>query len=72
MSLRGRLIERRESELAETSWPTRPALQAESDDPACIALRAALVDQTIPDEAKDLMRQSVATMVAAWMLTTKE
>jgi hypothetical protein len=72
MSLRGRLIERREAELAEARWPTRPALKAESDDPAVTALRNALRDPRIPDEAKSLMRQSVAAMVAAWTLTTKE
>jgi len=66
MTMRDRLIERREAELVETHSPTRPALEAEHDDPACIALRNALRDPNIPDKAKSLMRQSVAAMVAAW------
>lgn len=70
MTIRDRLIERRMAELVEIRSPTRPALTAEFDDPACIALRNALRDDAIPDEAKDLMRQSVAAMVAAW--TPKE
>jgi hypothetical protein len=72
MSLRGRLIERREAELVETHSPTRPALEAGHDDPSVIALRNALRDDAIPDGAKSLMRQSVVAMVAAWTLTTKE
>jgi hypothetical protein len=72
MTIRDRLIERREAELGERVSTTRPALKAEFDDPACIALRNALNDPRIPDEAKSLMRQSVAAMVAAWTLTTKE
>jgi hypothetical protein len=72
MTIRDRLIERRDAEHREERWPTRVALKAEFDDPACIALRNALNDPRIPDEAKSLMRQSVAAMVAAWTLTTKE
>lgn len=66
MSLRDRLVERREAELNAAPLPSRPVEKPQVDDPACIALRNALNNPSIPDEAKRLMRQSVTTMVAAW------